>query len=442
MKRIAIISEHASPIVPVGGIDSGGQNVYVAKVAQGLAAKGWRVDVFTRRESEHLPRIVEWSRGVRVIHVPAGPPEPVPKETLLPHMPAFLRFMREFIHREKISYDLVHANFWMSGQVAMGLKESPGLPFVITFHALGKIRRIHQGNHDLFPDERFEIECRIVEEAEAIIAECPQERLDLETLYEALSEKITVIPCGFDPQEMWPVEKKRARKKIGVKPEERVLLVLGRMAPRKGVDNAIRGFAHMVHRHHVDGKLVIVGGDSANAGEIASPEIHRLAEVAQAEAVADRVEFTGRRERNQLRYYYSAADVFITTPSYEPFGITPLEAMACRTAVVASEVGGLKSTVRNGETGCLVPPGEPEQLGACLAELFQEPDRLHHYADAGRKLAMERYQWAHVVDALERVYDRVSGPPGRPGKGRAGAWDAVPAAKAAGQLKLTPLSRK
>jgi len=178
-KRVAGISEHASPLCLLGGVDSGGQNVYVGQIARHLAAQGYDVDVFTRRDSERLPEIAEWASGIRIIHVPAGPPLFIRKEELLPHILEFTAYLRHFFECQREAYDLVHANFWMSGLIACELKQALGLPFVITFHALGRVRRLHQGDADRFPDLRFEVEDRIVAEADRILAECPQDEEDL-----------------------------------------------------------------------------------------------------------------------------------------------------------------------------------------------------------------------------------------------------------------------
>src|SRR3954454_22902299 len=113
VRRIAIISEHASPLAAAGGVDSGGQNVYVAQVAKHLARLGYAVDVFTRRDSPSLPAVLEWSPGVRVVHVAAGPAQFVEKEQLLPFMPQFCAATAEFV-RAHGGYVAAHANFFMS----------------------------------------------------------------------------------------------------------------------------------------------------------------------------------------------------------------------------------------------------------------------------------------------------------------------------------------
>ena len=402
--RVALISEHASPLAILGGVDGGGQNIYVGQVAAHLAGLGYVVEVLTRRDDDRLPETVEWARGVTVVHVPAGPPAGIIKEELLPFMPEFTDAVVRRIRRYG-AYDLIHANFWMSGLVAAELKRALGIPFAVTFHALGRVRRRHQGDADHFPDARFAIEDRVVAEADAVIAECPQDRDDLIELYRADPSRIAVIPCGFDPAEMWPVDQAEARRALGLG-DERIVLQLGRLVPRKGVDNAIRGVARL-RRRGVECRLLIVGGESNDPDPRLTPEIGRLAEIARAEGVEDRVTFVGRRGRDVLRLYYSAADVFVTTPHYEPFGITPLEAMACGTPVVGSAVGGIKFSVRDGETGLLVPPGDADALGEQLARLFARPSLRRTLGARAQRWVNERFTWARVAQGVSALYEDV-----------------------------------
>ncbi|WP_072016282.1 glycosyltransferase [Leptolyngbya sp. KIOST-1] len=413
-KRIAIISEHASPLGSFGGTDSGGQNVYVGQTAKQLAALGYSVDVFTRRDAPDLPEAVLWHQGVRVIHVPAGPAAPVPKEQLLPHMKAFTHFVVGFIRREQKrreqqqegGYDLVHANFWMSAQVACQIKQYVGLPFVVTFHALGKVRRRHQGEADGFPDDRFAIEEQVVQAADGIIAECPQDRDDLIQLYGADASKIHIVPCGVDLSEFWPIPKRQARATLGLPAAERVVLQLGRMVPRKGVDTVLEAIA-LLNRQRLPTRLVVVGGESVTPDPEVTPEIGRLQAIARDLGIGDRVSFVGQRGREVLKYFYSAADVFVTTPWYEPFGITPLEAMACGTPVIGSNVGGIKFTVRDGETGYLVAPKNAREVCDRIAFLYQNPSVLNLFGRQAQRHVARQFTWAKVASALAGIYESV-----------------------------------
>ncbi|HXG39917.1 MAG TPA: glycosyltransferase [Candidatus Limnocylindrales bacterium] len=406
-RRIALISEHASPLAILGGVDAGGQNVYVAHLARQLASLGDRVDVFTRRDAPDLPEVVEWLPGVRVHHVPAGPPEPVPKERLFPLMADFSAWMIRHVGRSRPAYDLVHANFWMSGLVACELKRTFGIPFVVTFHALGRVRRQFQGVDDGFPDERFEIEDRIVAEADRIVAECPQDEEDLIRLYNAEPTRISIIPCGFDPAEFGPMSRPLARLELGLDPAERILLQLGRLVPRKGVDNVIRALALLEREQGTTARLLVVGGANREPDPERDPELGRLMRIAHEEGVAERVVFVGRRDRHELKAYYNAADVFISTPWYEPFGITPLEAMACGTPVVGSNVGGIKFTVRDAETGYLVPPNDPDALAERIAHLYRHPKLLAVFGRQAIRRVNDLFTWERVGAAVAALYEEV-----------------------------------
>jgi histidinol-phosphate phosphatase family protein len=401
--RIAMISEHASPLAGLGGADGGGQNVYVAHVARRLARRGHRVEVLTRRDDPDLPTILQWRDGVRIVHIPAGSPERRPKEQLLPRMEEFTQYA---LHRaRRVGYDIVHAHFFMSALVGAELKSALGIPLVVTFHALGRVRRLHQGGADAFPEERLAIEDRVVALADRIIAECPQDREDLLQLYGAQHERIRIIPCGFDPREFGPGDKAQARADLGLPSEEFIVLQLGRMVPRKGVDNVIRGVARLHRTYGISARLLIVGGEARDPDPALTPEIGRLRAIAQSEGVADLVTFAGSRERGALRSYYTAADVFVTTPWYEPFGITPVEAMACATPVIGAAVGGIKATVRDGVTGYLVPPKDPDALAARLAYLAERPRLLQELGAQALRRARSLYTWQRVGKAVESLYE-------------------------------------
>ena len=401
-QRIAMISDHASPLAAVGGIDSGGQNIYVAETARYLAARGYLVDVFTRKDQPELPEVVDWLPGVRVIHVPAGPAAFVRKEDVLPLMPEFTSFVQDFAASQP--YDLAHAHFFMSGMTALQLKSSLGLPFVVTFHGLGLVRRLHQGAADEFPATRVAIERDVIRGADVVVAESPDDRRSLLTLYGAEPTNITVIPCGFAPDEFWPIAPRFARRALGLPSDSPVLLSVGRLVPRKGVDNVIRALGILVRRLGVPAELLVVGGNSDIPDPALTPEIGRLRAIAAEEGVAGRVTFTGRRPRELLKLYYSAADAFVTTPWYESFGMTPVEAMACGTPVIGSRVGGIQHSVLDKRTGFLVPPDDPIMLAERLREVCCSPRLAERLASAGVRRAYALFRWERVAHSLAVVY--------------------------------------
>lgn len=401
--RIALISEHASPLALMGGVDAGGQNVYVNHVARCLGMMGHQVDVYTRQDDPDLPPTVAMAPGVAVHHVVAGPKQFVPKEQLLPYMFEFAMRMRQAMSSH--TYDLMHANFFMSGLAALRIKAATHLPLVMTFHALGLVRRQHQPESDAFPAERIDIERLLLDEADVVVAECPQDESDLVQLYGADRSRLTIVPCGIDTAEIHPMPQAQARAQLGLRPDEFIILQLGRMVPRKGIDNVIRALSHLPS--HMNARLIVVGGDSREPDPLRTPEIARLMEVARHCGVSDRVQFTGHRQRRELRAYYGAADVFVTTPWYEPFGITPLEAMASGLPVIGARVGGIQHSVVDRVTGLLVPPKDAAALASALCQIKRDPARARQMGQAGLRRVHDQFTWHRVAAQLEAVYRSV-----------------------------------
>ena len=400
--RLAMISEHASPLAALGGEDSGGQNVYVAELARHLGAMGYGVDVFTRRDSTLLPAVVPLDGGVRVVNLTAGPARHVPKDELFAFMARFRDAFYRFARREPAAYDLVHANFWMSGWVACEAKRDLGLPFVQTFHALGKIKRREQGARDTSPAERRSTEFRILEEADRILTTCPAEVEELTGLYGAQRSRLALVPCGVDISTFRPVDRREARNELGL-PEGPTVAYVGRLVPRKGVDTLVEAFALLPR--HLDARLVIVGGEPGAEG---SAEVARLSALARKLKVTKRVTFTGSRPQQDLYRYYGAADAAVTVPHYEPFGMTPLEAMACGVPVVGSRVGGIKTSVVDGETGYLVPPKDPKALADRLLRLLSDGALRDRMGRAGRRRVEEHYTWKRIATLAATAFSEVA----------------------------------
>ena len=395
-----MISEHASPLATLGGEDSGGQNVYVAELARRLGAMGHWVDVFTRRDNPLLPEVVPFGEKVRVVNLHAGPPENVPKDDLFPLMARFRDAFYRFAREEPEVYDLVHANFWMSGWVACEAKRYLGLPFAQTFHALGETKRREQGARDTSPPERQAAEFRILEEVERVLATCPTEIEELTTLYEADPTRLSLVPCGVNTETFRPVDRREARKALNL-PDKPTAVYVGRLVPRKGVDTIVEAFALLPDR--LDARLVIVGGEPGK-----SPEVERLSTLVRKLGLAGRVTFAGSRPQWDLHRYYGAAATAVSVPHYEPFGMTPLEAMACATPVVGSKVGGIKTSVADGETGYLVPPKDPEALVGCLVRLLSDGSLCDRMGRAARRRIEKHYTWERVAKLAAAAFSEVA----------------------------------
>jgi glycosyltransferase involved in cell wall biosynthesis len=391
--KIAMVSEHASPLAVLGGVDAGGQNVHVAALAEAMAQQGAEVTVFTRRDDPSLPKRVRYAPGVIVEHVPAGPAKPIEKDRLLPHMGRFAEYLSRRWSEERP--DVVHSHFWMSGKAALDAGLPLGIPVVHTFHALGIEKRRHQGAKDTSPGSRIDEECRIARDTSRIVATATAEAFELVRMG-ADKAKIAVVPCGVDLrlfQPMGPAE--------GRDPRRKRLVSLGRLVERKGIADVINALTLLP-----DVELVIAGGpDAAHVHE--DPEAQRLYTLANDLNVADRVVFRGRVERVNVPPLLRSADAVVCYPWYEPFGIVPLEAMACGVPVVVAQVGGLVDSVVNGVTGIHVPPRAPLALADALRELLGNPKRCMELALGGTRRANRRYGWARIACDTLAVYHDV-----------------------------------
>ena len=409
--RVAFLSEHASPLALRGSVDAGGQNVYVDEVSRNLArlGLGFEVDVFTRRDNPALPEVVTWAPGVRVVHLAAGPARFLPKDDLWPLMPRFRDSFLRFAARERLRYDLIHGNFWMSGWVAAELRARLGVPVVQIFHAMGKTKRRHQGAADTSPDGRISVEEAVIRGVDRLIAQCPAEQHELVADYGADPARVVVIPSAVNTETFRPVPRDEARRAIGLETDDPVVVYVGRMLPRKDVRNVVRGLAAYIRDYEAADRigrvrLLLVGGESETPDPQATPEIGALWQLAGELGVLDRLIFTGKRQADELRFYYSAGDVAVTTPWYEPFGLTPLEGQACGRPVIGSAVGGITYTIQHGRTGLLVPPRAPGALASALRALLCDPARRERVGRAARTRVEREFTWATVARRTASLY--------------------------------------
>lgn len=391
--RIAMVSEHADPTAALGGADAGGQNVHVGALSAALARRGHRVTVYTRLAACDATASTTLCPGVTVRRLPAGPAAPLPKDALLPFMPELGdRLARRWQHDPP---DVIHAHFWMSGLAALRGAAGLAVPVVQTFHALGVVKARHQGAADSSPANRVAIERQVACACDQVIATCPDEASEL-TRLGVPPAQLSVVPCGVDTSVFTPDGPAAPRA------DRPRLLALGRLVERKGIATAIEALTRLP-----DAELMVAGGPDRR--ELASSrEYQLLAQAARRHGVADRVVFTGSVSRAAVPALVRSADVVVCVPWYEPFGIVPLEAMACRVPVVASAVGGLADSIVDGQTGLLVPPRDPRALAAVLGDLLADRSRRATLGAAGAERARLRYSWPRVAAQTEAVYQRLA----------------------------------
>ncbi len=405
--NIAMLSVHTCPLEALGGKETGGMNVYVRELSRELSARGHRVDVFTRSASSRVPHkdVGGLGPGARVFHIPAGPEEPYNKHRLFNYLPEFVHGVQDVMNNENIHYDVYHAHYWLSGWVARALQQCQRAPVVQMFHTLGAMKnQVARGQTDRETDRRIEVEREIMQFADSIVASTPRDQQQMIELYDAPAERITVVSPGVDLNLFHPIDRRVAQNLLGEPKNDHSVLFVGRIDPVKGIDVWFKAMALVVEENPaLRAKLCVclIGGDIDE--EEPDEELARLQALKDELGIGDLVTFLGRRSQEALPYYYASADVVVMPSLYESFGMVALEAMACGTPVVASDVGGLSFIVRNGETGYLVPDRDPRALADCLSKLLRDPDLRARLGRRGIEVARE-YAWPRIADQIESLY--------------------------------------
>ena len=402
-----MLSYHTCPLATLGGKDTGGMNVYVRELTRQLGKMDIHVDVFTRSQDDHVPHVLhELGYGNRVVHIPAGPEHPMPKQELANYIPQFVDGIRAFACDKKIHYDIIHSHYWMSGIAAASLSDGwAGSPIVHMFHTLGEMKnRIARTDEEREGAYRIEGEKQVLRRVDRVIVATIAELTQLRFLYKADAKKLVVIPPGVDVSHFYPIPADEARSYIGLKPEDRMILFVGRIEPLKGVDTLLEAMSCLQMKESRPVHLAIIGGDPAASPEMMNAEMARLKNLCEVLGLDQSVVFLGVRDQDKLPYYYSAAEVVVMPSHYESFGMVALEAMACGTPVIASEVGGLAYLVRDGETGFTIPAEEPETLCEKLSWLLND-DELHAKMSAQAAAYAQDYAWEKIAKQSVDVYE-------------------------------------
>jgi D-inositol-3-phosphate glycosyltransferase len=406
--NIAMLSYHTCPLAILGGKDTGGMNVYVRDLTRELGRLGVHADVFTRSQDEHVPHVVhELGFGNRVVHVPAGPEYPVPKGHLQNYIPEFIEGVNAFAMAKGIHYDLIHSHYWLSGLAAEPLSDAwGGKPLVQMFHTLGEMKnRVAGSEEELESPERIAAEKHLLRRADRIIVSTLAEQTQLRFLYKANDRKLKIIPPGVDLSHFYPIPADEAKLFVGLKPDDHMVLFVGRIEPLKGVDTLIQAMSCLKLKNtQRPVHLAVIGGDPSASPQEITAEMARLQMLCDELAIDQTVVFLGKRGQDTLQYYYSAAEVVVMPSHYESFGMVALEAMACGTPVIASDVGGLGFLVQDGDTGFTIPDREPGLLCEKLSLLLSDSrlrDRM------GRRAAeyARDYSWDKIAEKILDVYE-------------------------------------
>ncbi|WP_404789248.1 glycosyltransferase family 4 protein [Altericista sp. CCNU0014] len=406
-QSIALISEHGDPAADIGCEEAGGQNVYVRQVGEALARLGWQVDMFTRKTRATDAAIVQHGPHCRTIRLKAGPEQFVPRDLLFQYMPDFADALLKFQAKDSGNYPLFHSNYWMSGWVGLQLKQASNIQLVHTYHSLGAVKYQNLARPPV-ADTRLATERQILERADCVVATSPQEREHLRSLV-SRGGYVEVIPCGTDVETFHRMPQLDARASLGFDAGQKVVLYVGRFDPRKGIETLVRAFAALYERSEDSLKsqlrLAIVGG--CQIGQADAEERSRIEALVAELGIAERTTFAGQVGHDRLPLYYTAADVCVIPSHYEPFGLVAIEAMACGTPVIASDVGGLKFTVVPNETGLLALPQDVQGFATAIEQVLTQARWSTQAKDRATTWVRQNFSWTGVAAQLSDLYRRL-----------------------------------
>lgn len=408
MRRIAMISVHSCPLATLGGKETGGMNVYIRELCRELAKEDFLIDIFTRSQNPSIPQVVHLNERVRVIHLKAGYEAPYDKNQVWSHLPEFLDAMERFSYKEETFYNLIHSHYWLSSWVGARLSSKWNIPHLTMFHTMAYFK-----NKVLSPlgksesPLRSQVETQLVKHSDHIVVSSQREKVEMVWNYNASPEKISVIPCGVDPDLFTPRDSLQSKAHLDLSPR-RFILFVGRIDPVKGIDTLLKAMA-LVKNKLTNGKgvtLLIIGGNIDNSDYSKDNEMQRLKQLTDRLDLKNSITFLGAQRHDQLPYFYSASELCVLPSRYESFGMVALEAMACGTPVIASKVGGLTSFIQDEITGFLVPEEDENSLAEKIFTLLNDQSLKNRLGINARSRARS-FSWQSIAPQMTSLYQHL-----------------------------------
>jgi D-inositol-3-phosphate glycosyltransferase len=397
--RIAMLSVHSCPFGELGAENTGGMSVYIRELCKELGRRGHIVDVFTRTHEPIHDQIIGFGQNARLIHFKAGDEEDTNRLKIYPYLSEFSRQVDKFSRQNGYHYDLIHSHYWLSGLVGRQLQQWWDIPHVTMFHTLGAVKNaVDTGIRE--PEVRIKSEKEIIKDCHRIIAPTGREKDYLINYYNASPETISIIPCGVNLDIFRIIEKEIARNSLGFNGEG-IILFVGRIVPIKGIDKLLMALNHLENIERL--RLLVIGGDKN-----CQDEVNRLRRLSKSLKIESSVTFLGLVEQEKLPYFYSAADICVFPSHYESFGLVALESLACGTPVVATDVGGIRSVVRDGETGYIVLDNVPQLLAEKITLALSTP-RAKTDASCSIRESVFKFSWSNIAEATLQEYQTLSG---------------------------------
>lgn len=399
IKRLCVISYHTCPLSDERKTEIGGMNTYVLELSKALAIKGYFIDIYTRCTEKNSCKTVEVTPNLRVIHLSAGDCEYKPKKKLLQYIPEFSNNLLKFIEKEGISYDLISAHYYLSGLIGLELRKKLKIPLMITFHTLALMKNlVARSDAEREGLQRVQKELQLVKEADRVIATSESDFEYILSLYNCSLKKLALLSPGVNLEMFKPINKLLAKKAINADINHKIILFVGRIAPLKGIDVLLYAVKILIQKHpKLQFCLWVVGeGDTKH-----------LQNIKRLLGITAYVRFVGKKKREQLLNYYNAAEVVLMPSWYESFGIAALEAMACGTPVIVSDVTGISSLFNINHNHLLISAASPIELAKKISNLLTNEKKQKQTGEQVLK-KVQNLSWEKVADKFTKISVTVS----------------------------------
>lgn len=405
-----MISYHTCPLASEEGKETGGMNVYVYELSCALSKLGYEVDVVTRSQDAHVEKIVRVDKGFRVIHLVAGPEHPQPRKKVIDFVPEFIKSLQAFIKDEHLHYDIIHAHYYLSGLIALGIGnlDDGATPFVITFHTLALMKNLAaRTSWEEESRARIDAEFALMKSADIITSPSMSDKQYLMYLYDATEEKIVEIAPGVNMNLFRPMNKEQAKSHLNISTARKTLLFVGRIEPLKGIDMLLYAVKILkMQLPSVPFSFLIVGGDISQHITKWSPEMRQLNDLRRLFNIENEVQFVGQRPQKELPYFYNAADIVVIPSHYESFGMAIAEAMACGTPVITTNAAGISDLIDERRTTLITSVNNPLLLATQIRQLLTD-DAMYKEVERNSIAGTKDLSWSFVAKHVAQVYSRV-----------------------------------
>jgi len=407
IKRICMLTVHGfvDPKPILGKTDTGGQVTYVLELSKALAKKGIKVDIYTR-QFQHKKAIEHVNKDVRIIRIPCGGKKFIPKEELFPYLDIFVNKMERFIKKNKLKYEIYHSHYWDAGYVAMKLSERLGYFFVHTFHSLGAWKKENMGGNARAMEKMFHFKERIgwekiiYKKMRALVMTSTDMISRSRRFYDYRSKNYIILPAGVNTALFRPLKKGEKERKIDV-PQNYVFWV-GRFDTNKGLDYLLKAFATIVNKNK--DLFLVIGGGSKKPKPREKFLKEYLKDIVNKTFIKNRVFFTGYIKDELMPPYYRKAKFFVLPSKFEPFGMTAAEAMACGSALIASNRSGIRKFLQNKNNCLVVDPADRKALAWSMQVLNKNNHFRNKIAKNGREFAKHHFSWLKIASKSLRFY--------------------------------------